>query len=228
MLGLSSVLALSTGIGLLGKRPYGLVLLYLGLVIGTVTALAEWFERPGVEIIRLAPVNLAMLALAGAVALYFHKRRKEFSPIHQGVGCPKPERSRYSRTRIFESVPQETRKGWVGLLSLWLLTALLRDLIILTVLLCVAGEITYGGRLWWVFIGATAIYWFVSRRLEGGTAWTAARLVVAGLVLKAIGLTPPPILTFRRAAAWTLIFFMLRVITSRSLAWLLMKSEAES
>ncbi len=78
VLGLSALLGLGTGIGLVRKRRYGLVLLYLGFLMAAVDVITDWFKPHAWGSLYYVLLNLAFFSALLAIVAYFYKRRGEF------------------------------------------------------------------------------------------------------------------------------------------------------
>ena len=79
VMGLYAFLTMSTGVGLLRKRRYGILLMILSFCLLGVQAVEDWFKPHSVGLMHYILVNAAFFAAMFAVVVYFHKRQHEFS-----------------------------------------------------------------------------------------------------------------------------------------------------
>lgn len=77
-LGLSALLAIATGVGLLLKRRFGVWLMNLVFLMVAIEAVTDWF-KPHDRLGYYACLNLAFFAAMFAVVRYFYKRQHEFA-----------------------------------------------------------------------------------------------------------------------------------------------------
>jgi hypothetical protein len=77
-LGLSALFSIATGIGLLRKRNFGLVLMDLMFFLVVVEAITDWF-KPHQNLVYYICMNIAIFAAMFAILRYFYKRQYEFS-----------------------------------------------------------------------------------------------------------------------------------------------------
>jgi CheY-like chemotaxis protein len=78
VLGISALLALGTGVGLVRKKRYGIFLLNITFVISAIDVISGWFKPHVGNSLRLVLVNLAFFAAVFAIIVYFNKRQGEF------------------------------------------------------------------------------------------------------------------------------------------------------
>jgi len=83
-LGICALVAVATGIGLLRKRRYGVLLLNLVLLLAVMEAVLDWFKPHEIGRVRYVVTNAVFLGLVGVVVGYFYKRRDEFQKQQQG------------------------------------------------------------------------------------------------------------------------------------------------
>ena len=76
-LGLSALLAIATGVGLLLKRRFGVWLMNLVFLLVTIEAITDWF-KPHDSLAYYICFNLVFFAAVFAALRYFYKRQHEF------------------------------------------------------------------------------------------------------------------------------------------------------
>jgi len=76
-LGLSALLAIATGVGLLLKRRFGVWLMNLMFLMVAIEAVTDWF-KPHDRLAYYICFNIAFFAAIFAVLKYFYKRQHEF------------------------------------------------------------------------------------------------------------------------------------------------------
>jgi hypothetical protein len=76
-LGLSALLAIGTGVGLLLKRRFGVWLMNLVFLMVAIEAVTDWF-KPHDRLAYYICFNFAFFAAIFAVLRYFYKRQHEF------------------------------------------------------------------------------------------------------------------------------------------------------
>ena len=77
-LGLSALLAIATGVGLLLKRRFGVWLMNLVFLMAGTEAVTDWF-KPHDRLAYYICFNIAFFAAIYAVLRYFYKRQQEFA-----------------------------------------------------------------------------------------------------------------------------------------------------
>ncbi len=75
----SAALAIGTGVGLLRKRRYGLVLMGLGFLMATLDAISDWSKPHSENLAYYVFANIVAAAAAFCILAYFYKRRMEFN-----------------------------------------------------------------------------------------------------------------------------------------------------
>ena len=77
VLGLSALLAIATGVGLLLKRRFGVWLMNLVFLLVAIEAVTDWF-KPHDRLAYYICVNIAFFTAMFAVLRYFYKRQDQF------------------------------------------------------------------------------------------------------------------------------------------------------
>jgi hypothetical protein len=77
VLGLSALLSVAMGVGLLLKRRFGVWLMHLVFLMATIEAITDWF-KPHAALAYYICANIAFFVAMFAVIRYFSKRHYEF------------------------------------------------------------------------------------------------------------------------------------------------------